>query len=668
MPTATATINPYPGLRPFGRSDYEFFFGREREIDDLLGRLSACRFMAVMGVSGCGKSSLVHAGLIPILSSGLAEPLSGEWRIYSLWPGGDPLKHLQDAIGAELQSQSHALLSWAKKQNPNENILIFVDQFEEIFPYRNKTIDEDGGNKAALFIDLLITAVADPTIPLYVVLTMRTDYLGECAVFRGLSEALNDGSYLVPRLSRLRQQEAIVRPAAELGVKGQPGLVQRLLNDSEGDPDKLPVLQHILKVLWESRSHEFDLDLYEKIGGWLHTLENDAEGVLAQFPEEQVNICRMFQWLADPGTGGKPVRRRVPVAELRDVTGLSPERFKTILDAFADRGFIRLDSSNEGLVDFTHESVMWQWPKLQAWIEAEAEDAAQARFLQKSAEQKQWLIGLTLKNAQALRERAKSSPRWISRYLANPQELQELLDWIEASQQRQYDELAASQKQRDREKSRRRTLIGLISSLFLISTMAAISLFVNYDSAKKNYASTQAHNQVLARLNDQLNTQNSVLDKATGQLNAMLEQTKQDRSVSRSAVVAKEYLKQSAEGTKANWGGITIQYFAKQSELTGNPMLVPSWKQLGFNVQISKPNFEFPSNAIWFGSEVDRLPVQTIAYSLLTDGFALRQIRELDPVLNRGRERIIQVGWSGKADNLPLLTPSDVQKFNTKQF
>jgi len=558
MPTATAAINPYPGLRPFGRSDYEFFFGREREIDDLLGRLSVCRFMAVMGVSGCGKSSLVHAGLIPILSSGLAEPLSGEWRIYSLWPGGDPLKHLQDAIGAELESQSHALLSWAKKQNPNEKILIFVDQFEEIFPYRNKTIDEDGGNKAALFIDLLITAVTDPTVPLYVVLTMRTDYLGECAVFRGLSEALNDGSYLVPRLSRLRQQEAIVRPAAELGVKGQPGLVQRLLNDSEGDPDKLPVLQHILKVLWESRSDEFDLDLYKKIGGWLHTLENDAEGVLAQFPEEQVAICRMFQWLADPGTGGKPVRRRVPAAELRDVTGLSPERFKTILDRFADRGFIRRDSSSEHLVDFTHESVMWQWPKLQVWIEAEAKDAAQVRFLQKSAEQKQRLIGSTLKNAQAVRERAKSSPRWISRYVPNPQELQELLDCIEASQ-------------------RRRMLISLISAWFLISTTAAISLFLNYNSAKKNYALTRAHNQTLAKLNAQVGAQNSALSKVTDQLNAMLEQTKQDRSVSPTAVAAKGYLKQAVKGDKTTRDGITIQYFANSP----NSPEIQSWSRVG---------------------------------------------------------------------------------------
>jgi len=382
-------------------------------------------------------------------------------------------------------------------------------------------------------------------------------------------------------------------------------------------------------------------------------LENDAEGVLAQFPEEQVEICRMFQWLADPATGGKPVRRRVPAAELCDVTGLSTERLKIILDAFADRGFIRHDSSNEHLVDFTHESVMWQWPKLQAWIEAEAKDAAQVRFLQKSAEQKQWLIGLTLKNAQALKERAKFSPRWISRYVANPQELQELLNCIEASQQRQ---------------SRRRTLISLVSALFLISTTASISLFLNYNSAKKNYALTQAHNQVLAKLNDYMNAQNSALSKVTDQLNAMLEQTKQDRSVSPKAVAAKGYLKQAVKGGKTTRDSITIQYFAKEPELAGNPKLVSSWKQLGFNVQIPRANVEYPSNTIWFGSQVDRSSVQTIASSLLTDGFALRQIRKLDSGLDKGRERIIQVGWSGKADNLPLLTPTDVQKFNTKPF
>jgi hypothetical protein len=168
-------------------------------------------------------------------------------------------------------------------QAPSNKILLFVDQFEEIFAYRKDTLPVDGGNSAALFVDFLLEAVRQPNLPLYIVLTVRTDYLGECAVFRGLAEALNDGQYLVPRLTRLRQQEAIEMPAQSRGVVPQAALVQRLLADSAEDPDKLPILQHLLKRLWEVRNGNLlDLALYERVGGWNGALELDAETVLAQ--------------------------------------------------------------------------------------------------------------------------------------------------------------------------------------------------------------------------------------------------------------------------------------------------------------------------------------------------------------------------------------------------
>src|ERR1035437_8278592 len=106
-------MNPYPGLRPFDAGDEDVFFGREEEIDQLLHRLAARRFLAVLGVSGCGKSSLVRAGLIPVLCSGLAEPLGGDWRILKLFPGTAPLEALNQALGTRLDARSHALMEWA---------------------------------------------------------------------------------------------------------------------------------------------------------------------------------------------------------------------------------------------------------------------------------------------------------------------------------------------------------------------------------------------------------------------------------------------------------------------------------------------------------------------------------------------------------------------------
>jgi WD40 repeat protein len=437
--------NPYPGLRPFLERDHDVFFGREQEIDDLVGRLAARRLIAVLGVSGCGKSSLVKAGLLPLLRSGLAEPLSGHWRIVTFCPGADPIAAMQRALDTPLERRSHALLGWARSRPLGEKVLIVVDQFEEIFAYRKDTLDIDGGNAAALFVDLLLTAVSDPAIPLYVVLTMRTDYLGECAVFRGLAELLNDGHYLVPRLTRIQQQDAIELPARACGVIPDPALVQRLLNDSEGDPDKLPVLQHLLKRLWECRNGgRFDLELYHTagVGGWTHALERDAGEVLAKFPDEREGVARLFQWLADSGVGDRPVRRRRPSAELPDVTGLPEERVRRIVDAFMKRDILQIEDTAPEMVDLMHESVMWQWPELKSWIAKEAAEASRLRFFWEAASKRLPLSGATLEDAQALRSRLASTPNWAIRYLKTPAAVEETLSWIGESERLQQDEIA----------------------------------------------------------------------------------------------------------------------------------------------------------------------------------------------------------------------------------
>ena len=186
--------------------------------------------------------------------------------------------------------------------------------------------------------------------------------------------------------------------------------------------------------------------------------------------------------------------------------------------------------------------------------------------------------------------------------------------------------------------------------------IAAVSLSINYFSAKKNFSALQEKNK-------QLNKAKSDLDDLTNQLSAALQQTTIDRKVGRSADLAKEYLKQSAKAVDINRSGITVQYFAKQSELSANPELISSLQKLGFTVQTSKPNFELPSNKIWYGSQVDKVSVQAVAYSVLSNGIALRQIGTLaESNLDKGREKLIQVGWSKDAENLPLLTPADIQK------
>src|SRR5262249_19235727 len=224
----TALTQPFPGLRSFEPSESFLFFGRQRQPKELLRRLSAGRMLAVVGTSGSGKSSLVRAGLLPALYRGHLAGAGSTWRIAVMRPGGGPLDKLADSLveaeffGASKRDQLRSTLGMtslglvdAIRQahlSHRESVVILVDQFEELFRFRAEQEHHDGGAEAALFVAGLLEAVDQVEQPIYIVLTMRSDFLGDCAQFTGLPEALNRNQYLVPRLTRDDRQEAIEGP------------------------------------------------------------------------------------------------------------------------------------------------------------------------------------------------------------------------------------------------------------------------------------------------------------------------------------------------------------------------------------------------------------------------------------------------------------------------
>ncbi len=436
-------LNPYPGLAPFGETDASQFFGRDQEIEEILDRMASRHMLAVIGVSGCGKSSLVRAGVIPVLRMGTATSLPTRWRMYTITPGNAPLLALQAIMEAPSvwPATSFDLIDQAKKNlQPGESLLLIVDQFEELFRFREETLAQDGGNQASLFVNLLLKAVEQREVPVYILLTMRIDFLGKCAQFRGLPEALNDCYYLTPRMTRLQQQEAIERPLQEQGASMHPALVQRLLNESGEDPDHLPVLQHLLKRLWEHRrgrgvDEPIGMLDYEAVGGWTNALNSDAEAVFRQFEAEQESVRRLFQWITERGTGETSFRRPRPFSECLEVTGISRDRLGEIVQSFQTRGLLRpSDRSEQSLVDLPHESLMWQWSRLKAWIENEAERAAQLRFLVQSARQENLLTGLALESASRWQRSLQTQRNSSLRYL-NKEELAQTEKWIVHSEE-----------------------------------------------------------------------------------------------------------------------------------------------------------------------------------------------------------------------------------------
>jgi hypothetical protein len=259
---------PYPGLRPFLYTEADIFFGREEQTDQLLKKLQTSHFLSVIGPSGCGKSSLVRAGMISALAAGFLTQAGAHWRIAEMRPGERPLGRLAEALtsslamGPEFGSGPDTApflqamlrrgplgLLEAMRETPlpeHANLLLLVDQFEEIFRFR----DEGDADEADAFVALLLATAKQREVPVYIVITMRTDYLGECAFFSGLPEAMNDGQFLTPRMTREQSEAAITKPARVFGGTVDPTLVNRLLNDIGSDPNQLPLLQHCLMRMW----------------------------------------------------------------------------------------------------------------------------------------------------------------------------------------------------------------------------------------------------------------------------------------------------------------------------------------------------------------------------------------------------------------------------------
>lgn len=235
----TDFANPFPGLRCFQAEEDYLFFGRHAQIEDLLGRLRANRLVAVVGTSGSGKSSLVRAGLLPAILGGGMSQEDSAWEVAVMRPGGSPLAHLaqslcdaglydadaEDALPhlqATLSRSRNGLIE-ALRQSPagqGAKLLLVVDQFEELFRFNRASAASQ--EESVGFVNLLLKATQEAGQSIYVVLTMRSDFLGECSQFLGLAEAVNDGEFLIPRMTRDQIQEAIEGPIRVRGARIAP--------------------------------------------------------------------------------------------------------------------------------------------------------------------------------------------------------------------------------------------------------------------------------------------------------------------------------------------------------------------------------------------------------------------------------------------------------------
>jgi WD40 repeat protein len=482
---------PYKGLRSFQEADAAEFYGRESLIEHLLTQMAAdedvvSRFLAVVGPSGSGKSSVVMAGVVPALRAG---GLSGSrsWFFATMTPGQEPFSELEaallsvavtppDNLYALLTRDEYGLHEAVKALLPEGEdacLLLVVDQFEEIF---SMVEDED---ERTLFLKSLWRAVIEPDSNFRLVVTLRADYYDRPLMYPGFGDLMRRRTEVVLPLSLEELQRAIVEPALHVGVDLEPGLVTAIVTDLSEQPGALPLLQYALTELFERRQGRvLRLDTYHNIGGALGALAQRADELFEGLDDAgKAAAQQLFLRLVAIGEGENMVRRRRTRAELLSLVA-DENGMAAVIDSFGRYRLLTFDrdpATRVPTIEIAHEALIRQWGRLRGWLEQHRDELMNQRRLGTLVEE--W-----------------ENARRDASFLARGNRLEQLVQWAEqttlalntteaafldASIRARDVRLAEEEAQRQREASleqRSRNRLRVLALVLLISTVGALGL------------------------------------------------------------------------------------------------------------------------------------------------------------------------------------------------
>jgi energy-coupling factor transporter ATP-binding protein EcfA2 len=497
--------------------DAPLFFGRHTHIAEMIALLERQRFLAVVGASGSGKSSLVRAGLLPSIRDGYiavdSEPENDVWRIAIARPGDDPYRALAESLvaqvlgdsldGTALQertTQCEAVLRASQYGLTNamrdlgvpatDHVVVLVDQFEELFRFRRDEVtrslagirDEstlcERRNDANAFVNLLLKSCQQDEQFVFVILTMRSDFLGDCDAFIGLPEAISRSQYLTPRLTRSQLEEAIRGPLAlpQFNATIADNLVTRILNDVGTEADQLPLMQHALMRSWqraiETQANiavrELSIEHYEHVGGVRGALDQHANEIFMELGDTtsrqqlQYVAMRLFCSLSDRRDGGPLTRRSITVAKAALEAGATENEIQVVARAFQAANLLVFSPPGQMLgprtrLDISHESLLRQWKLLQTWIDTEMKSAMSYRRLMDAVRTGETYLSDThLAQAQEWKEKFRPNKYWAMRYdggtLLGEGFFEQCCVLMKTSQEARLERLAKEQAAAEREK------------------------------------------------------------------------------------------------------------------------------------------------------------------------------------------------------------------------
>ena len=412
--------NPFPGLRAFRPDEGHLFFGRIESTLKVVSKLKDNRFVAVLGASGSGKSSLVLSGVIPAL---LRENTEGKksWSYLVFRPALNPVDHLaaelsalsagagftqltEQNVAASLHNRTEGLTDVVGRirKNLRQQIVIVIDQFEELFRFSPAATDAVPCDDVSDFIDLIVNAVQKPDQGLYIILTVRSEYVSECARFNSLTNLMNGSSYLLPQIPTDLMGAVIEEPVKLSGASIDRALVKVILGDVEERPGQLPVLQHLMMRLWDHWRRLGDMNRpvsisdYEAVGRLKGAISQHAGQALESLDERHRHVCtRLFRAITARTDDGREQRKPERISTIAAQTGCSEQEIIGVAEVFRAPEYSFLTPSKEiplngeSILDLTHESIIRLWDTLSGWMDEEEASAKLYRNLAAAARQYQ---------------------------------------------------------------------------------------------------------------------------------------------------------------------------------------------------------------------------------------------------------------------------------------
>lgn len=531
--------NPFIGLRSYESDESILFFGRHEQTLELLQKLHKFHFLAVIGTSGSGKSSLVKAGLIPQLKAGYLVNEQSAWSISIMKPGDDPLFNLAETIAALPGKEDNiSIPSLSKKQiqeqgtdaildfisisgNDKTNFFLLVDQFEEIFRFSFQKKEIERKDESTDFVNILLELSRQKDINFYVGITMRSDFIGDCAQFYGLPEAINKGLYLVPRLTRTQLELIVEAPIRLYNQNIDSSLTDKVLNDLQLMQDELPLLQHVLLRTWDyemnvDKSGALDIKDYENVGGLQNALSKHADEVLQGMPDEELNLTKkIFQALTAVDQNGRKIRRPAHLSELAVITGADKATILKTVNRFIEgnKSFLitsKVEDKDDLLIDISHESLIRQWALLNSWVDTEADSAKiflrliESEKLYKEGN-KNLLGGNELNQFWQWYFSFNPGPAWAKRY---SETFDDCIDYLKKSEE-------AERKQKAVRLRNRRILVTAVILVFITVSFFSLKVYSDYIKSRKQLAlSYWTSSQALVKENNNLDALHLVAEAA----------------------------------------------------------------------------------------------------------------------------------------------------------